>query len=60
MKTVLSYICYYVGDFMYKLSESTPMKFEGISYFFFRLYQRCMSLSVDLDVNYRVWGEPLE
>lgn len=57
MKTVLSYICYYVGDFMYRLSDWTPSKFEKISYFFWRVYQRCMSLSVELDVNDKVWGE---
>ncbi len=58
MKTVLSYILYYVGDFMYELSMWTPEELEKTSYFFWRIYQRCMSLSVDLDVNHRVWGDP--
>lgn len=55
MKTVLSYILYYVGDFMCELSMWTPEKLEKTSYFFWSIYQRCMSLSVDLDVSNRVW-----
>lgn len=54
MKITLAYTCYYIGDFMYKLS-SWSSKFEEISFFFWLRYQQFMKWSGDFDVNNKLW-----
>jgi hypothetical protein len=58
MKTMLAYICYYIGDFMYKLSDWSLSNWpptEHISSFFWMRYQQFMDWSIDFDVNNKVW-----
>jgi hypothetical protein len=58
MKTMLAYICYYIGDFMYKLSNWSLSNWpptENISSFFWMRYQQFMDWSFDFDVNNKIW-----
>ena len=45
MKTLISYILYYLGDLCYKLYLYTP-------------YQKFMEWSVKLDTECKVWKKP--
>lgn len=58
MKTILAYICYYIGDFMYKLSCWSSN--DDVSYFFWSRYQQFMIWSDDFDVNEIVWPPATE
>jgi hypothetical protein len=58
VKTMLAYICYYIGDFMYKLSNLFDKQGSpnvNISVFFWMRYQQFMDWSIDFDVNNKVW-----
>lgn len=49
MKLVASYILYYIGDI---ISRTLMTWGNGFGY---SAYSKIMNLSVDLDVNYKIW-----
>ena len=49
MKFILSYLLYFIGDI---LSRTTMRIGYGIGY---SVYQKVMNLSVDLDVEQKIW-----
>lgn len=49
MKFILSYLLYFIGDI---ISRTTMQWFNGFGY---NTYQKVMNLSVNLDVEQKIW-----
>ena len=53
MKTLLAYMCYYLGDFVSRFLTIT----NGYVY---PLYSKLMLWSNDLDTEHKIWSKPNE
>ena len=56
MKTILSYILYYIGHVI----SLTLLRVNILSYIGYHMYRTCMIWSSDLDTDQKIWKEPTE